>query len=125
MDTEAPKNKTKLLPGADLSHLPEDQRIRVENLLLDEFDVFSKNDSDIGTTQSFRLKLNVTKPVWKPYQTIRKQLYSEVKQYLEDFITNNWIKTLYSSYANTMVCIRRKDDSMRLCIDYRELNKSL
>ena len=78
VDTEALKSKTKWLPGVDLSHLPEDQRVRVENLFLDECDVFSKNDSDIGTIVSFKLKLNVTdpKPVWKHYQTIPKQLYS-------------------------------------------------
>ena len=78
MDTEALKNKTKWLPGADLSHLPEDQQVRVENLFLDECNVFSKNDSDIGTIESFKLKLNVTdpKPVWKHYRTIPKQLYS-------------------------------------------------
>ena len=72
LDIEAPKNKTKLLLGADLPHLLEDQRVRVENLLLDECDGFSKNDSDIGTTESFKLKLNVTKPLSKPYQTIPK-----------------------------------------------------
>ena len=81
MDIEAPKNKTKWLPGVDLSYLPEDQRIRAENLLLNECDIFSKNNSDIGTIESFKLKLNVAnpKPVWKPYWTIPKQLYSKVK----------------------------------------------
>ena len=55
---------------------------------------FSKNDDDIQTIESFELKLNVTdpKPVWKPYRTIPKQLYSEGKQYLEDLNTNNWRK---------------------------------
>ena len=69
--------------GVDLSHLREVQRIRVENLLLNECDVSSKSDSDIGTIESFKLKLNVTDPklVWKPHRTIPKQLYSEVKQY--------------------------------------------
>ena len=123
MDIEAPKNENKWLPGVDLSHLPDDQRIRVENLLLNECYVFSKYDSDIGIIESFKLKLNVTDPklVWKPYRTI--QFYAEVKQYLEDLITNNWIKTSYSPYASPMVCVRKKDGSVRLCIDYRELNK--
>ena len=127
VDIEVPKNETKWLPGVDLSHLPEDQRVRVENLLLDYCDVFSKNDSDIATIESFKLKLNVTdpKPVWKPYRTIPKQHSSEVKQYLEDLITSNWIKTSYSSYASPMVCVRKKDGSMRLCIDYKELNKKI
>ena len=54
---------------------------------------FSKNDDDIQTIESFELKLNVTdpKPVWKPYWTIPKQLYFEVKQCLEILI-KNWIK---------------------------------
>ena len=42
VDIEAPHNKTKWLPGIDLSHSLEDQRVRVENLLLDECDVFRK-----------------------------------------------------------------------------------
>ena len=114
VDIEAPKNETKWLPGVDLSQLTEDQRVRVENLLLNECDVFSKNDSDIGTIKSFKLKLNVTdpKPVWKRCRTIPKQLYFEVKQCLEDLITNNWIKNSYSSYASPMVCVRKKDGSM-------------
>ena len=126
VDIEVPKNETKWLPGVDLSHLPEDQRVRVENLL-NLCNVFSKNDCDIGTIESFQLKLNVTDPIpdWTPYRTIPKQLYSGVKQYLEDLITNNWIKTSYSSYASPMVCVRKKDGYMRLYIDHRELNRKI
>ena len=126
VDIEVPKNETKWLPGVDLSHLPEDQRVRVENLL-NLCNVFSKNDCDIGTIESFQLKLNVTDPIpdWTPYRTIPKQLYSGVKLYLEDLITNNWIKTSYSSYASPMVCVRKKDGYMRLYIDHRELNRKI
>ena len=125
VDIEASKNETKFLPGVNPSYLLEDQRGRVEHLLLVECDVFLKNDSDIGTTGSLKLKLYVTdpKPVWRPYRTKLKQLYSKVKQYLEDLITNNCIKTSYSLFANLMVCVRKKDGSMRLGIDYKELNK--
>ena len=126
VDIEVPKNETKWLPGVDLSHLLEDQRVRVENLL-NLCNVFSKNDCDIRTIESFQLKLNVTDPIpdWTPYRTIPKQLYSGVKLYLEDLITNNWIKTSYSSYASPMVCVRKKDGYMRLYIDHRELNRKI
>ena len=72
--------------------------------------LFSKNDGDICTIESFKLKLNVTdrKPAWNTYRAIPKQLYSEVKQYLEDLIANNWIKTSYSSCASPMVYVRTK-----------------
>ena len=39
MDIEAPKNETKWLPGVELSHLPEDQQVRVKNRP-NEYDVF-------------------------------------------------------------------------------------
>ena len=53
MDIKAHKNETKWCPGVDLSHLPEDQQVTVENVVLDEYDTFSKNDSDIGKIESF------------------------------------------------------------------------
>ena len=86
---------------------------------------FSENDDDIRTIESFKLKLNVRDPkqVWKPYWTILKQLYSEVRQYLE-ILSKNWIKTSYSSYASPMVCVRKKRRLYATFIDYRELTLS-
>ena len=56
---------------------------------------------------------------------ISKHLYKELKQYLEDLLTNQWIKKLYSSNASPMVCIRKRWETVRLCIAYRELNKKI
>ena len=47
------------LPEVDLSHLPEDQRKRVEQLLIENCEVFSKTDDDIGSINGFQLKLNL------------------------------------------------------------------
>ena len=128
LDTKNTENtKNNWLPEVDLSHLPDEQRVQVEKVLIENCDVFSKNDLDIGRIESLKLKLNVTDStsVCKPYRSIPKQLYSEVKQYLEDLITNDWIKTSYSSYASPMVCARKPNGLLRLCIDYRELNKKI
>ena len=35
------------------------------------------------------------------------------------------MKTSYSSYAIPMVCVRKKDGSIRLYIDYTKLNKKI
>ena len=62
-----PKNKNKWFPGAGLSHLPDEQRMKVEKLLLEECHAFSRTESDIGTIESLQLELNLkySTPVWK------------------------------------------------------------
>ena len=50
-----------------------------------------------------------------------RPLYPEVKHYLEDLLNKNFIRRSKSPYS--VVCVRKKDGTMRLCVDYRALNK--
>ena len=43
----------------DLSHLNNKQRVLMEELLTEECDVFSKNESDIGDIKDFQMKINL------------------------------------------------------------------
>ena len=61
-------------------------------------------------------------PVSEPYRRVPRQLYGGVKNYIDDVITNGWVRTSYLDYTSPMVCARRKGSSLRLCIDYREPN---
>ena len=49
-------------------------------------------------------------------------MYREVKDYIFDLVQKGWIKKSNSAYSSPVVCVRKKDGSLRLCIDYRELN---
>ena len=53
---------------------------------------------------------------------VPRQLYGGVKNYIDDVITNGWVRTSYLDYTSPMVCARRKGSSLRLCIDYQKLN---
>ena len=64
-------------------------------------------------------------PVNQRYRSIPKPLYEEIKKYIDDILTNQWIQKSYSSYSSPMVCVRKKDGSLRLCIDYRQLNQKI
>ena len=61
-------------------------------------------------------------PVSKPYRQVPTQLHEEVKNYIDDEITNGWVRKSYLDYISPMVCVRRKGSSLRFCIDYRKLN---
>lgn len=58
----------------------------------------------------------------KTYSSIPPPLYREVKDYVFDLVNKGWIRKSSSSFSSTVVCFRKKDGSLRLCIDYRELN---
>ena len=105
--------------------LTEKQREKVRNMLIEECESFMRNDDDINVIDGLELKLNMQDetPVQKQYRRVPKPLYPEVKNYLEDLLNRQWIKPSSSSYASPVVIVRKKCGAMRLCIDYRELNR--
>ena len=109
----------------DLSSLNDDQKSRVSNMLIEESDSFSKGQDDIGCAKDFQLSINLSDqtPVQKTYNAIPKPLYPEVKHYIEDLLNKGFITKSRSNYSSPVVCVRKKDASLRLCVDYRQLNE--
>ena len=108
-----------------MSQLEENEQLIVREMLRREAGAFARNDDDVGCVENLELEIRLkdNEPVWNNYISIPKPLYGEVKEYLEDLINRNWICKSRSAYSSPMVCVRKKDGSLRLCIDYRELNK--
>ena len=61
-------------------------------------------------------------PVQASYTSVPRPLYQEVKDYLQYLIVKGFISSSKSPYSSPMVCARKRDSSLRLCIDYRKLN---
>ena len=118
-------NDDQFLPEVDLSGLTERQRQVVANMLKEECHSFARNDEDIGYIKDLELEINLTtnEPVQKNYVSVPRPLYPEVKQYIEDLLNNEFIRESKSAYSSPVVCIRKKDGTLRLCVDYRELNR--
>ena len=94
-------------------------------MLYEERDTFAIDDDDIGCIKDLKMEINLTdrQPVQKHYASIPRPLYPEVKHYLEDLLNKNFIRRSKSPYSSSVVCVRKKDGTMRLCVDYRALNK--
>ena len=76
---------------------------------------------EMEMTSAVSLKDDV--PVQRAYTSIPKPLFKEVKEYIQDLIVKGWIVKSKSSYSAPVVCVRKKDGTLRLCIDYRLLNQ--
>ncbi len=69
------------------------------------------------------INLKDIQPVQKKYTSITRPLYPELKQYIEHHLKQNFITESKSPYFSPVVCVGKKDGSLRLCIDYCELNR--
>ena len=112
-------------PEVNLDELTQEQRSVVREMLCEERSAFAVDDNDIGCIKDLEMEIHLTDKqlVQKNYTSIPRPLYPEVKHYLEDPLNRNFIRRSKSPYSSSVVCVRKKDGSMRLFVDYRALDK--
>ena len=57
-----------------------------------------------------------------PYQMSPMEL-AEVKEQVEDLLNNQFVRPSVSSCGTQMLLVKKKKGSMKMCVDYRKLNK--
>jgi hypothetical protein len=67
------------------------------------------------------LKDGCKPPNIRPYRVPHKQK-DEVEQLIRSLLQDELIRPSISPYSSPAILVRKKDGSLRLCIDYRELN---
>ena len=104
--------------------LRESDKQKLSNLLDTYSDVFSTSDTDIGHTTIVQHKIELTDetPFKQKTRRIPYNMYEEVKNHLQQLLDTNLIRKSKSPWASNVVLCRKKDKSLRMCIDYRELN---
>lgn len=97
----------------------------MNKMLREESSAFARDPNDIGHIPRLQMLINLKDdiPVQKAYSSIPKQMFAEVKEYIQDLLAKGWVVKSKSPFASPVVCVRKKDGSLRLCIDYRLLNQ--
>ena len=96
---------------------PEEQK-EVKDLIIEYGSLLALKDLDLGKTD--KVKHNI-KPNERD-RIIPAHQYEEVKQHLKEMLEIKAISESKSPWASAMVIARKRDGSLRFCIDLRKLN---
>ncbi len=101
------------------------QQQQMRQMLKEECEVFAKDDWDTGCIPDLQMVIHLKDdiPVTKTYNSIPRHLYQEVKRHIQDLLSLGWIQGSTSSYLSPIVTVREKDTSIRLRVDYGQLNE--
>ena len=118
-----------LLEKLDLSGLeawPEDQAGKARSLLKEYHDIFSLERRDMGHTNATKHKIVLKDPDIPPFKErfcrIPPPQLDEVREHLKLMLDAGVIQPSNSPWCNAVVLVRKKDGSLRFCIDFRKLN---
>ena len=90
------------------------------------FDVFPEDLSGLPPDREIEFEIELepgTEPISiAPYRMAPAEL-KELKVQMEELLNKGFVKTSTSPWGAPVLFVKKKDGSLRLCIDYRQLNK--
>ena len=122
-------------PGSDIidemsldenSLFSEEEKVKLKKLLLKHMNMFLKDEEDIGHCELIKHRIDLCPgketPFKQRHRCIPPMMIEEVRQHLEQLLSAGIIRKSKSPWASNIVLIRKKNGSLRLCVDYRSLN---
>jgi hypothetical protein len=89
-------------------------------------DVFSKAAADqLPKHRIYDHKIVLTEPLLNAYSALYKQSVEELeatKKYLQDNLEKGSIEHSQSPFASPILCVRKANGDLRVCVDYQKLN---
>ena len=118
-----------LLEKLDLSCLvtwPSEVAKKARDLLCEYHDIFSVEKNELGHTKAAKHKIVLKDPDSVPFHERFRRIpppqVEEVREHLKVMLDAGAIKPSNSPWCNAVVLVRKKDGSLRFCIDFRRLN---
>ena len=108
-------------------HLTPEQREKLRAVLRKYKAAFALDEDDLGcaTTVKQRIHLTDDKPVRQPYRRVPPAQLARLKEHIQSLLRKGVIRESKSEYASPIVIVTKPNGDIRLCIDYRQLNKKV
>ena len=115
---------TKIDFGEGTKEWTQEQKERARALLTKYSFLFAMDNLDLGKTDLVKHHIELTNytPIKNRYRRIPPQQYEEVRKHLKEMLDIGAIRCSNSPWASPVVLVRKKDGSLRFCIDLRKLN---
>ena len=109
---------------SESDHVSDSQQDQVRTMLLGHEAVFSVNPDDVGMmgTVAHRIELLDDTPIYQKPRRLPEPISEEIDRQCSELQLADIIEPSISPWSSPVVPVRKKDGSIRLCVDYRRLN---
>lgn len=103
----------------------ESDKLKLKKLLVSNKDAFAANKTDLGTCSIIKHKIDTgaSAPIRQPLRRTPLGYEKEEEKYLKDQIDQGVVQPSTSPWASNVVLVRKRDQTVRWCLDYRLLNE--
>lgn len=117
-------SQVKVVPDFGDSCLSSEWKEKITELVNSMPDVFALHELDYGHTDKVKhhINLNDNTPFKQRARPIHPQDMDAVRRHLKELLDAGVIRTSESPFASPIVVVRKKNNDVRLCVDFRKLN---
>ena len=103
-------------------HLSEDQKDLIKDILVTHEEAFTGKGVGLLDVAPYNIELMDYTPIYQRPRRFPEVVNKEIESQLDELKDLGIIEPSMSGWSSPIVPIRKKDGSIRLCIDYRQLN---
>ncbi|KAL1459016.1 hypothetical protein WDU94_011033 [Cyamophila willieti] len=107
--------------------LPLDQYLQAKQLINEYIDIFAKDAMDLEEADllEYRISLTDDEPVTSPPYKLSPKEQEEMDRQIDQLLKADVLQNSTSNYSSPAFLIPKPDNSSRLVVDYRKLNKKI